>query len=136
MLVRFDDLSVMARTVFGEARGEPHEGRLAVAHVILNRVRVGGWWGASISEACLKRWQFSCWNPGDPNRPRLFQIELDDRDLLGCTRACVEALSGAPDPTGGATHYHATNMPAPPRWVRGRTPDVVIGRHAFFRNIG
>jgi spore germination cell wall hydrolase CwlJ-like protein len=85
---------------------------------------------------CLKRFQFSCWNPGDPNRPRLFQIELEDRDLLGCTRACVEALSGAPDPTGGATHYHVTAMPAQPRWARGRSPDLVIGRHAFYRNIG
>src|SRR5512134_3045692 len=81
MRIRFDDLSVMARTVYGEARGEPHEGRLAVAHVILNRARAGGWFGAGVSEVCL---QFSCWNPGDPNRPRLFQIELDDRDLLGC----------------------------------------------------
>ena len=136
MRIRFDDLSVMARTVFGEARGEPQEGRLAVAHVILNRVRARGWWGAGVSEVCLKRWQFSCWNPGDPNRPRLFHIELDDRDLLGCVRACVEALSGAADPTGGATHYHAANLATPPRWARGRLPDVVIGRHAFFRNIG
>lgn len=136
MRIRFDDLSVMARTVFGEARGEPHEGRLAVAHVILNRARAGGWWGRSAGEVCLKRWQFSCWNPGGPNRARLLQVELDDRDLLGCARASIEALSGSPDPTAGATHYHATNMPTPPRWVRGRVPDVVIGRHAFFRNIG
>jgi hypothetical protein len=95
MRMRFDDLSVMARTVFGEARGEPYQGRLAVAHVILNRVRAGGWFGASVSEVCLKRWQFSCWNPGDPNRARLFQVELDDRDLLDCSRACLEAVSGS-----------------------------------------
>ena len=136
MRLRFDDLSVMARTVFGEARGEPHDGRMAVAHVILNRARAGGWWGHGISEVCLKRWQFSCWNPGDPSRARLFQVELDDRDLLGCARACIEALSGVPDPTAGATHYHALKLPTPPRWARGRVPDLVIGRHAFFRNIG
>ncbi|MCI0430001.1 MAG: cell wall hydrolase [Rhodospirillales bacterium] len=136
MRLRFDDLSVMARTVFGEAQGELHEGRLAVAHVILNRARAGDWWGRGISEVCLKRWQFYCWNPGDPNRPRLFQVDLDDRDLLGCTRACIEALTGVPDPTAGATHYHALDLPMPPRWARGRMPDVVIGRHAFFRNIG
>ena len=95
MRIRFDDLPVMARTVFGEARGEPHEGRLAVAHVILNRARSGGWWDAGVSEVCLKRWQFSCWNPGDPNRPRLFQIELDDRDLLGCARDLWRTLPEA-----------------------------------------
>jgi spore germination cell wall hydrolase CwlJ-like protein len=134
--MRFEDLSVMARTVYGEARGEPQEGRSAIAHVILNRVRAGGWWGRTISEVCLKRWQFSCWNPGDPNRARLFQIELADRELILCARACIEALAGGGDPTGGATHYHATSMPAPPRWARGRVPDLVIGRHAFFRNIG
>ena len=94
--MRFDDLSVMARTVYGEGRGDSHEGRLAIAHVILNRARAGGWWGSAISEVCLKRWQFSCWNAGDPNRPRLFQIELDDRDLLGCARACVEARLADP----------------------------------------
>ena len=135
MKIRFDDLSVMARTVYGEARGEPQEGRLAVAHVILNRMRAGGWWGQSVSEVCLKRWQFSCWNPGDPNRKRLFQVELHDKDLMGCARACLDALAGSADPTGGATHYHATSLPAPPRWARGRIPDLVIGRHAFFRNI-
>jgi len=135
MRMRFDDLSIMARTVFGEARGEPYQGRLAVAHVILNRVRAGGWFGASVSEVCLKRWQFSCWNPGDPNRARLFQVELDDRNLLDCSRACLDALGGGEDPTTGATHYYATSLPVPPRWVRGRAPNVVIGRHAFFRNL-
>ncbi len=141
-MLRFEDLAVMARTVFGEARGEPYEGRLGVAHCILNRVRADlgndgkpDWWGEGITAVCLKPWQFSCWLPSDPNRARMLATEPDDPVMLACLKACVDALAGAPDPTNGATHYFATTMPSAPRWADGRVPDLVIGRHAFFRNV-
>src|SRR5262249_10289780 len=107
--VRFDDLSIMARTVYGEARCEPPEGQLAVAHVILNRVQSAVRWGSNIGEVCLKRWQFSCWNPGDRNRELLSRLGLDDAALLACTKICLDALSGIPDPTSGATRYRRVN---------------------------
>ena len=56
-----DPLRAMAATVWGEARGEPFEGKVAVAWVIINRSRKPGWWGEDIRSVCSARWQFSCW---------------------------------------------------------------------------
>ena len=57
------DLFTLARTVYGEARGESDQGRAAVAHVVLNRFRSDKWFSAGTIEAvCRKPSQFSCWN--------------------------------------------------------------------------
>jgi hypothetical protein len=42
MTILLEDVLIGARTVFGEARGEPFEGQKAVAHVILNRAKLEG----------------------------------------------------------------------------------------------
>ncbi len=47
-----------ARTLYGEARGEPEEGRRAVAHVFVNRYRDGRW-GGSLGEVCQWPAQFA-----------------------------------------------------------------------------
>jgi len=74
------EVDVLARTIYGEARGETVRGKEAVACVIMNRVRRaqergGYWWGASVEKVCLKPWQFSCWNEHDPNREKIQQVE-------------------------------------------------------------
>ena len=61
-----ENIEYMAKTVWGEARGEDKEGRIAVASVILNRKNKQGWMGKTIIDVCLKKWQFSCWNENDP----------------------------------------------------------------------
>ena len=43
-IITVKDLTIMALTVFGEARGQMQEGQLAVACVILNRWGNPGWW--------------------------------------------------------------------------------------------
>lgn len=67
MTLTAGDIDILARTIYGEARGEPWEGKIAVAWVVRNRAERGGWWGDTIREVCLKPWQFSCWNETDPN---------------------------------------------------------------------
>src|SRR3546814_13540556 len=67
-------IDVLARTVWGEARGESVRGMEAVASVVVNRVRRaiargGYWWGNDVVGVCLRPCQFSCWADGDPNRP-------------------------------------------------------------------
>jgi len=64
------NVEYMARTLWGEARGESEEGQVAVGHVIKNRVEKKTWYGKTIKDVCLKKWQFSCWNENDPNRIR------------------------------------------------------------------
>lgn len=129
------DLFTLARTVFGEARGESGEGRAAVAHVVLNRFRSDRWFSAdSIEGVCLKPRQFSCWNRIDPNRSKIENANLEDPAFLGCLDAAVGVLSGRiPDPTSGSTHYCATG--ANPKWAAGKSPVRTVGRHAFFNDI-
>jgi N-acetylmuramoyl-L-alanine amidase len=132
--VSFKDFEVLARTIFGEAGGESWRGRVAVAHVILNRLKSKKWFSApTIAEVCQKPWQFSCWNAGDPVREKM--MKAAGTSLSGSMAAALDALTGVEkDPTNGATHYYADYID-PPKWAEGKKPTVKIGRHLFFSNI-
>lgn len=132
--VSYEDLDVLARTIYGEASAEPPLGRLAVAWVVLNRWRSGKWFaGKTVAATCRKRWQFSCWNDSDPNRRRIEKASLAQlRDSLDAALAALSGIAG--DPTGGATHYYADYI-KPPAWAKGRQPTVKIGRHLFFAGV-
>ena len=130
---------VLARTLWGEARGERDASLAmkAVANVVLNRRRKNTWWGKTITEVCRKPWQFSCWNAGDPNLSKLLRVESSDRQFaiaLGIARQAVSGDLGS-DPTQGATHYYADSLHTVPTWARGRSPCALIGRHRFYRDI-
>jgi len=126
------DIDIGARTVWGEARGEPYEGKLAVAHVILNRWRARHRGETTVFGVCSEPKQFSCWNESDPNRPKMIAIGAAEPSYRECLRAFLEAIDG-PDPTGGALHYHTIGVR--PRWSRGKRPSAVIGAHKFFVGI-
>lgn len=130
------DLEIAARTLWMEARGEPSEGRRAVAHAILNRHLAGRWYsGATLAECCLLPAQFSSWNTADPNRREMARLREDDPLLAECRATVEAALDGStPDPTGGATHYYGAGV-SEPAWVAGRQPSAIIGRHRFYAGI-
>ena len=70
MTVTEKDRDILARTLWGEARGESLAGQIAVAWTIRNRVNDGkakSWWGEGYAGVCQKPYQFSCWNKSDPN---------------------------------------------------------------------
>ena len=134
-----DAVDVLARTLWGEARGEGEAGMIAVACVVLNRVResqkIGGrhWWGGDIVSVCRARAQFSCWNPGDPNRAKLLAVDLSDPELRLARKVAEDAVAGRlADSTFGATSYKVAALPWPYSWGHFRTPLVTIGRHAFY----
>lgn len=130
-----DEVDVMARTIYGEARGESAVGKHAVGWVILNRVAANTWYGSSVEAVCLKPYQFSCWNFGDPNFPKLRSVTAADRIFAYCIDAAEKVLSSqVADPTGGATHYHA-NYIRPPAWTLGATLTVRIGIHLFYKDV-
>lgn len=139
-----DDASdVLARTMWGEARGEGEIGQLAVAHVVFNRVDAARWWGRDVVAVCRKPWQFSCWNPGPRGRDRLAAVTARDSVFSRSLQLASELLRlqhdahderVRRDPTGGATHFHTVELPTP-RWARGHRPCQRIGRHLFFRGI-
>ena len=130
---QLDSLEVMALTVWGEARGEDDIGRCAVAWVIRNRAERPGydWWGNTISEVCLKPWQFSVWNAGDPNRAKMLDLAPNDPLLTHMRALCKRVLEGSiPDPTRGCSHY--CRRDSYPTWKIGRSPRFSHGNHEFF----
>lgn len=129
------DLDALARTAYGEARGEPLGGIVAVCWVAVNRLRAESWFGRSIQEVCMKKYQFSCWNEGDPNLPLLLAVTGDDAAFRRCLGAAALVLSGdLPDPSGGATHYYRDGSEVP-SWAESMVPTITIGHHKFFREV-
>ncbi len=130
-------VDVLARTLWGEARGEGTQGMHAVANVILNRAKIaenkgGFWWGNNVIQVCQKPYQFSCWNRSDPNFRKLQNVNDKDLHFATALRLARRAVIGQlEDITEGATHYHAANIT--PYWAKGREPVNSIGRHKFYR---
>ncbi len=125
---------VLARTVWGEARGEGVAGMAAVAMVVINRAKKPGWWGRGIEEICRRKRQFSCWNDDDPNRSKLATIGAEDRRFAQAMAIAELAQMGAlADFTDGATHYHAREVL--PKWAEGKDPCLRLGGHLFYRGI-
>ena len=137
--MKAEEVDILARTIFGEARGETLSGQEAIASVVLNRVaiaqkRKGYWWGSSIIEVCKKPYQFSCWNPKDNNYQLLIKDLSSDKSFSVCCRIAKRAIGGVlPDRTLGATHYHVRNLR--PRWSIGKIPCTEIGNHIFYNDI-
>jgi N-acetylmuramoyl-L-alanine amidase len=128
-----ETLEVLARTLWGEARGEGQLGMKAVACVICNRARNPGWWGHDIRSVCLAPSQFSCWNAGNPNLPKLKAVSADDTAFATALQVAHAAESGSPeDVTEGADSYFAVHTPIP-KWATSDRFVKTIGNHAFYR---
>lgn len=135
------DIDTLARTIFGEARGEGVVGMEAVAAVIMNRVNADlgndkkpDWWGEGVKAVCLKPWQFSCWNENDPNREKLVSVTTRDPWFAHAVEIAKRAVKGElPDPTNQADHYCTETVAPHTSWAKGKTPVARIGRHVFFR---
>lgn len=130
-IVTWPDYSVtlLALTLWREARGEPSEGRRAIAHVIRNRtVATHGDWVGVIT----KRWQFTSIN-GPQNDPNLTKWpQLGDAEFNDCMKIATDVYIGADvDPTGGAVNY-ANLSACDPEWAKTMRQTCVIGRHTFF----
>lgn len=139
------DVQIVALTLFGEARGEGPDGRIAVANVIANRVAAQRTaFGGTAREVCLKPAQFSCWS--DAGGPLNHRVLLDTAVALArgevgpVLRECLWIADGLlrrqfVDNTHGATHYLTTDLlaTAPPAWAQGQTVRARIGAHAFLR---
>lgn len=125
------DLEVLAKTIWGEARGESATGQKAVACVIFNRFLSKAWYSArDIAGVCLKKQQFSCWNKDDPNAgkiERLTYIEL--RPIMELIKEVLEEG----DITDGATHYHTLKVR--PKWADDAKATVVFGNHVFYKGV-
>lgn len=134
------DELVLAQTLWGEARGEQDVGMEAVAAVILNRHRAH-WRGArTVADVCLAKAQFSCWNPGDPNRAAMSRVAKSPDDAFRRAQRVARRALGLEPPSilslpPDVRHYFSTSMPDPPPWARGKPPYDTFGRHVFYAGI-
>ena len=130
-----EDAWVAAQTAWGEARGEGTEGMQAVLLVIRNRAMDRRWSMLSVAAVCRQPAQFSAWNAGDVNRPRMLALSLENEAFRDCLAMAIEVFSGqTPDVVEGATHYYADTI-ATPYWAQGKEPVAHIGHHLFFAGI-
>lgn len=127
----FSDAQIVARTIYGEARNQVPLGQKAIACVIMNRARHGGWWGSTPREVCLKPFQFSCWNANDPNRSLMLAVDPLDPVFSPLLEIAQSAMAGALiDVTAGADSYEVRGTGA--FWAKGLTPVASIGAHDFY----
>ncbi|WP_415771072.1 cell wall hydrolase [Pseudomonas sp. LB3P38] len=134
------DRDVLARTLWGEARGEGLRGQIAIAWTIRNRVNDGrakSWWGEGYAGVCQAPYQFSCWNKNDPNFTYICGNKLIPASEFARAHAAADQViaGSAPDPTGGATHYYATTMPKAPLWAAKAKQTLKLGHHVFFKDV-
>lgn len=139
------DRDVLALTIWGEARGEPIEGKLAVGCVIRERLRQGRW-GRTYTEVCRAPKQFSCWNSGSDNNHRALMERVDQIAhgqvvLDTALRECYWVADGilaqlAESHVRHATHYHAIRLrQAAPKWAETGKVVAELGSHRFYRDV-
>lgn len=112
------DLNLLARVVYGEARGEPYTGQVAVAAVVLNRVRSSSF-PNTIAGVVYQSGAFDCVADG--------QINLSPNQ--SAYNAARDALNGW-DPSYGCLFYYNPRT-ATSKWMLSRTVKLNIGNHAF-----
>lgn len=115
-----EDLDLMAKAVYGEARGESYTGQVAIAAVILNRLSSSEF-PNDVRGVIFQPWAFTAVHDGQ------FWLNPDATAI----RAVRDAINGQ-DPTSGALYYWnpqtATNT-----WVWTRPIIKTIGKHVFAR---
>lgn len=142
------DIDILARTLVGEARGEGQAGMECVASVVMNRCAFAEQYihrrgyphalfgDGTPADACLRPWQFSCWNKADPNRAIINGLDESVPIFRQALNIAREAINGTlEDRTNGATHYHDRRMKKPPFWADGHVPCHTEGHHVFFKNV-
>ena len=112
------NLNLLARLIYGEARGESYTGQVAVGAVVMNRVKSSSF-PNTISGVIYQSGAFDAVRDG--------QINLSPNSTA--TKAAQDALNGW-DPSYGAIYYFnpatATN-----KWIWSRPMTVTIGKHRF-----
>jgi spore germination cell wall hydrolase CwlJ-like protein len=130
------ELDIMARTIYGEARGEKSDNALkAIAHVILNRTTdKEKKWDSCPIKVSQQKYQFSCWNRNDPNYKLITKVTLKNKNFRRAYMAALQAIK-TKDITNGANHYHSVFMKRKPRWAKSKKMIALarIGNHKFYR---
>ena len=113
-----NDLNLLAHIIYGEGRGEPYAGQVAIGAVILNRVKSSSF-PNTIAGVIYQRGAFDAVSDG--------QINMTPDSTA--KKAAQDALNGW-DPSYGAIYYFNPST-ATNKWIWSRPLTVVIGKHRF-----
>lgn len=112
------NLNLLSRLIYGEARGEPYTGQVAVGAVVMNRVRSSSF-PNTVSGVIYQSGAFDVVRDG--------QINLTPNSTA--RKAAQDALNGW-DPSYGAIYYFNPST-ATNKWIWSRPMTVTIGKHRF-----
>ena len=112
------DLYLLAKLVYSEARGESYTGQVAVAAVVLNRVKSASF-PNTIAGVIYQPYAFTAVDDG--------QINLTPNSTA--YKAAQDALNGW-DPTYGCLYYY-NPATATSSWIWSRKTVITIGKHVF-----
>ena len=112
------NVNLLARLIYGEARGEPYTGQVAVGAVVMNRVKSSSF-PNTISGVIYQSGAFDAVSDG--------QINLSPDSTA--KKAAQDAINGW-DPSYGAIYYFNPST-ATNKWIWSRSMTVTIGRHRF-----
>ena len=112
------NLNLLSRLVYGEARGEPYSGQVAVAAVVLNRVKSSSF-PNTVSGVIYQSGAFDVVSDG--------QINMTPNETA--KKAAQDAINGW-DPSYGAIYYFNPST-ATNKWIWSRPMTVKIGKHRF-----
>lgn len=112
------DVMLLARLIYGEARGESYVGQVAVGAVVMNRIRSSSF-PNTMSGVIYQRYAFTAVDDG--------QINLTPNETA--KKAAKDALNGW-DPTYGSLYYYNPRT-ATSAWIFTRPVTVTIGNHVF-----
>lgn len=122
---------LVARLIFGEARGEPKEAKIWIAGSILNRVKAEAW-PDTIHDVILQPGQYDPFKLDDPNYPKIIDPlkEISESETWQeCYEIARDIISGQiPNPTS-ATHFYGGTRP---EWFF----KTVVPQGKFLRKIG
>ena len=112
------NLNLLARVIYGESRGEPYTGQVAVGAVVMNRVKSSSF-PNTLSGVVYQSGAFDAVKDG--------QINLTPDS--NARKAAQDALNGW-DPSYGAIYYFNPST-ATNKWIWSRPMTVTIGKHRF-----
>lgn len=112
------NVNLLARLIYGEARGEPYTGQVAVGAVVMNRVKSSSF-PNTLSGVIYQSGAFDAVKDG--------QINLSPNSTA--KKAAQDAINGW-DPSYGAIYYFNPST-ATNKWIWSRPMTITIGRHRF-----
>ena len=112
------NLNLLSRVIYGEARGEPYTGQVAVGAVVMNRIKSSSF-PNTLSGVVYQSGAFDAVKDG--------QVNLTPDSTA--RKAAQDAMNGW-DPSYGAIYYFNPST-ATNKWIWSRPMTVIIGKHRF-----